>query len=422
MIKNDFLALHHLLNKKYTVYSIIIFLITIISTIILIFSANVGKILDNGLKSNIGFRTLIVSERLEPGLSQSENLQKDKNNLLSIDHVVDAFESKYQEVVIDESSLANEKLDGTMTLFIGTKNTRPTLIKGEYFGEEESDVVICPTKFYPTYNPTLVNKKEIIDGNILIGKTFIITYYDYIEDMEGLKKNQSYQKELKVVGTYDAAEKMNDNGTCYTSPVTMKEISDTVNSWMVPKNQSTNVSISYGLNVIVDEIDNVESVIRSIEELGFSITGTASRVDTGLLNTIKLSTFAIIFLVLFSATGITLLFVKKNLLKDEYDISILRTSGYSKLYISNLYAYKYLINNLLIYFSTQICLLFAIYILIEKVPFLVGIDLMIGGIAIGFMPFVFAFAAAVLLPVFVIYASILLKSNIELITSLKKEY
>lgn len=420
----DYIKLSSLLlyrDKKKVIYSIVILICCIVSASILIFNCNVEKLLNHGISNNIGFRTIVVMPRNSQESSDSESqLQKDFADLQNIEHVIDVYDGRYREVSIDKSSFSQKGLDGTMTLSRGTPNTIPTVISGRGFLEGEKNVAICPTDFFPNANPTLVNKKYVIDGNELLGKDFTISYYDYILDSsQQLQENKRYNSTFKIIGLYDTSERLNDNSVCYVPADNLIEIVDIQES--VWSNQNTNdnpsasVSISVGIDVIVDNLENVESVANRIKELGFEISGYGSTVDTNMINTIHIVIILVLCLTLFGIIVISNSYVQKKINSEEKNIAVLRASGFSRKTICYLYTLKQLIHHFIIYTFSIFIVLIAFWGLVNHVPFLVGIDLLIGGIKIGVYPFVFSFLVVVIIPSLISAFVIIKKFNTPII-------
>lgn len=408
-------------EKKRLVYSLVIFICSIISIGILIFNDNFENLINHNLSNVIGFRTINVNIRpVSEDITKEEQGEKDLKDLKNINHVVSAYDANYNEVVIFESSFLSENLDGTMTLIRGTANTLPTIVAGRGFEDSEKGVAICPTSFYPTYNPRLINRKYLLNGNSLLETTFSVNYYDYISNMQTgeLKKNQMHTKNFKIIGLYDVSDRFNDNGTCYISIEDLIEIVDTENSW-TKQYEKTSVSFTYkwvSLNVVVDSIENLDFVIEEINNLGFEILGYSSSLDSKLINGIKSIIILTVFLTLLTIILIVRSYIKKMLNSEEKNIAILRAGGYSKKIVHNIYVLQIIINNLIIYIVGVVISLITFFVLKSNVPLFAGLDLMVGGIKLSIVPFLFTFFAVIIIPSSLISYNILKKSNLKIVS------
>ncbi|MCL2859223.1 MAG: ABC transporter permease [Oscillospiraceae bacterium] len=409
-------------GKKKLIYTIVILLCVIVTIGILIFNLNFDKLFNHVLENNIGFRTITVYPRdSSKSIGDEEQFKNDLTDLLNITHVVDAFDSSNQEVAIFDSSLANEYLDGTVTLNRGTPNTLPTIVAGRGFEEGETGVAIVPVSFFPTFNPELVNREHLINGNTLLGTTFTVYYHDYILDKNGEpQENQTFSKEFKIVGLYNVAERFDDSGVCYIPAQDLAEIADTQKSWTETQKE-IGISASSLINVIVDHTDNVNYVFEQVQALGFETSGLNAMFDMQVINIIRIVIVLVLFLTIFTTIVITLSYTKKKINSEEKNIAILRASGYSKKTIRNIYIMESLIHNLLIYIIGAIIMLITFFVATYNVPILEGLDLMMGGIGINIFPFIFTFGVVVIIPSLVIIYNIIRKCNLDIVKLLGSE-
>ena len=275
-LKMSFLLLYREKGKK--IYTLVILLCCIITIGILLFNGNIETLLNRGLSNVIEFRTLSVKQR--KSIEDNEPLKSDIADLLNVEHVVDVYEDNYRETIITETNLANKNLDGTVTLLRGKPNTLPTIVEGRNFEEGETGVVICPVSFFSTYDSILTDRRYIIDGRTLLGKTFTVKYHNYLKNNKTgeLIEDQTFSKEFKIIGLYDVSERFNDTNTCYISAQDLNEIVNTKNSWEKEQYDSK-IKILHNWEVVVDSIDNVNYVANQIENLGFEISGYVASID-----------------------------------------------------------------------------------------------------------------------------------------------
>lgn len=421
-LKTSWLLLYR--EKKKIIYTLVILLCCIISIGILLFNVNIETLLNRGLSNIIGFRTISVGQRESTDyIEDEEQLKNDLADLLSIEHVVDAYEEIYRETIITESNLASEHLDGTVTFVRGTTNTLPNIIEGRSFEEGETGVAICPVSFFPTSDSLLVNRKYIIDGRTLLGKTFTVKYHNYVKNNKTgeLIGDKTFSKEFKIIGLYDVSERFNNSDACYIPAQDMNEIVNIKNSWEKEQYNST-IKIFHNLEAVVDSIDNVNNVANQIEKLGFKISGYASSIDMNYINTIRVVIILVLSLTLITSIVIVRSYTKKMINSEEKNIAILRVCGYSKKEIYSIYGLKSLINNFIIYTVGAILGIIIFLILKYNIPYLVGADLVMGGINLYIFPFLFTFLVIVMMPTIIVIHSIITKcksSIVELIGSVE---
>lgn len=402
-------------NKNKKSYCFVIFLCCIISFVVVTFNVNFGNLIEHNLSNVIGFRTYNVSPRISDDIIVEEQFEKDIKDLLTINHVSDVYDSAYNEFVISKSSFKTNKLDGTITLFRGTHLTLPNIVSGRTFKESETNVAVCPTQFYPTSNFNSINKKELINGEDIINTEFTIYYKDYIANMNTgeLQENKTYSKTLKIVGLYDVSERFNNNNTCYISTQDIEEIIDADKSWTEQYKGAINYK-GVSLNVVVDSVKNLDYVEKEIINMGFDIVGYTANFDSQLINIIKIVIIAVIFITLITIIYIVKSYSKKILISEEMNIATLRTLGYERKVVRNLYLFYILISHLIIYLIGSILFVLLFVILTNNVPFFVGLKLMMGNIKITIQPFIFTFLSTIIIPTFVIMYNIVKKFKVSI--------
>lgn len=389
-------------GKKKLSYILVILILVILSLGLFVFRHNIEKLIYNTLTKDIGYRTIVTGFRTKAGgfsvggnetsdaLKLENDIKKDIEDFLNIEHVLDAFNSNNWNTVL-VSDLANENVDGTITLLRGSIKILPQITAGKTFEEGETGVAICPEKFYPNFEPLQINKDKIIDGHTLLNASFTVEYNDYIlNNLHRPEKNQTFTKEFKIVGLYDNSQRMNDNGVCYISVGDITEITNTENAW--------NKSVLPTLVAVVDTVDNIDNVISQAEKLGFENISLGSSLNMDLINIIRLSIVSVFCLILFTIIILTSAYVKKKINREEKTIALLRTYGYSKNTIRYLYVLEILVTNSFIFIIGIAIFLTSYFIALQNVVILVTANLMIGGITIGSLSLIFTFLITVALP------------------------
>lgn len=341
--------------------NIFFIILLVISTIMLIgsitFNKNFNEYIEENINKNINFRVLSVSNK-------QDEADLGKEELLSIEHVQDVYSSVYGTFLID-SNFANEDLDGKITPQYLPKSTVIHSLIGSQIGENDTGVAIIPKDFYPDnsvyeYN---INDKNIIDGESLIGKEFTITYYTRKFENMKFVDDEKLTKTFKVIGVYDNKEFMNYNNDIFISQIDIDEIAKA----KIPKNDNPDIEITqiddYSFNVVVDSLENVESVTEKILEHNFSNVEPSMEIDEGVINTIKISCLVIAIISIAVIILIVLLYMRKKLIRESNYIGILRASGYTKTNVTIQYLFETIITSIITYIIGCILLILLCVIL-----------------------------------------------------------
>lgn len=382
-------------EKKKIFYVLLIFLISILSLLILNFNDNVGDLMLKYLNNNIGFRTVNVMQRSNyVENSGEESLLKDVNEIANMEHVIDAYQSAYREVVIRQSDFENDKLDGTITLKRAVEQTLPAIKTGKKI--ENEGVMVCPIAFYPNYNPLKIYKDNIINGNDLLNNKYKVYFYNYVLDENKRPiENELLSYEFEVIGLYDNTETLDDNGVCY---IPAEDLNKIIDAQKLENEKNSNISIDYSIDVVVDDINNVANVENELENNGFEVLGTISTFDIQTINIIRIVIIVVLFISISSSFIISSLYIRKKMINEQKTIAILKTSGYLKKNIITIYVIQTLILNLIIYLLSIILFNISFYIIINRIPLLIGIDLLMGKIKLRCLPYIISFVIVVIIP------------------------
>lgn len=384
-------------EKKKIFYVLLIFLISILSLLILNFNDNVGDLMLKYLNNNIGFRTVNVMQRSNYIENNGEeSLLKDVNEITNMEHVIDVYQSDYREVVIRQSDFGNDKIDGTITLKRAVEQTLPTIKIGKKIKNENKGVMVCPITFYPNYNPLEIDKDNIINGNDLLNNKYKVYFYNYVLDENKRPiENELLSYEFEVIGLYDNTETLDDNGVCY---IPAEDLNKIIDAQKLENEKNSNISIEYSIDVVVDDINNVTNVENELENNGFEVLGTISTFDIQTINIIRIVIIVVLFISISSSFLISSLYIRKKMINEQKTIAILKTSGYLKKNIITIYVMQTLILNLIIYLLSIILFNISFYIIINKIPLLIGIDLLMGKIKLKCLPYIITFVIVVIIP------------------------
>lgn len=313
-MKNNYymlLKLKSTLRRK----SIYIFMLVILLCCIIIFSStsiyySLSNYIVNNYNKNISFRVLNVYK---------DNASVDDIN--NINHVIDVISSKYYSVYV-ESNLKNSYQDGYINLIALSDKLDINLVDGNLNIDTDFNIV-CPNVFFPDSSSSefnFNNNIKTISGRDLLNKNIEIYYNSYEENTNGIRPiiNNSFTDTLFVTGIYNNYVTFNNANDCYTSKNTIKIIVDNY--------ISNDEFITYSYFVYVDDINNLDLVKDSLVSKGYTVE-TLNTFDEDLLNNIKIICYIFSIVSIFVALIVIVLYFRKKLENDLYDLAILRFSG-----------------------------------------------------------------------------------------------
>lgn len=373
--------------------NIFFIILLVISTIMLIgsitFNKNFNKYMEEYISKNINFRTLSVSNK-------KDEIDLGKEELLSIEHVQDVYNSAY-DIFSTDSDFANEKLNGKINPKYLPKSTIINSLIGSQFGETDKNVAIIPKDFYPDSSvyEYEINNENIINGESLIGRQFTITYYT--KKFENMKfvNDEQLTKTFTIIGVYDNKEFMNYNNDIFIPKIDLDEIVKA----QIPKNDNPDIKIiqmdNYNFNVVVDSLENVEEVSNKILECNFPYAKSSIEIDEEVVKTIKISCFVIATVSIVVIIFIVSLYMKKKMIRESNYIGILRASGYTKADVKTQYLFETIITSIITYIIG--CILLIIICVILKNTVLNSFNYMGYNIKIYLADFIIGFIILVLM-------------------------
>ena len=326
-------------RNKRNIFLIILFLICfiLVNFTIIYYQNHVYKI-NKSINDSIDGRTFLVSPKsnIIQNMTEEEfyNYKYDYDKINSIEHVVASFPAHVQSGY--DSSLKNDYYDGILILKYGSKEILKMDVIGRIMDEEERNVMICPTKFFPTgYSEQDLKNANFIDGKSLIGKK-IDVMYDLYEKNEKGKNVIVGQKKIpfEIIGVYDNELVYERYNTCFVGGKQLYEMYDDylgrLNSYQL-----------YSIDVITDSAKNTSYVKGELNKLGYSTLNKVV-IDYGELLHIEMICIGIIIITSILTLGISALYIKKYVIYSSYDIALLYALGYSKKKIEKIYFYNVL--------------------------------------------------------------------------------
>lgn len=395
------------LNISRSKKNIYILLIVILCSLISLFSLTVlvsfNHFIENNYYKNIGFRTLNVFYADGSDINKTIDTKK----LKQINHVVEVFNSKYATFT-SKSNLENSKYDGIITLNAITNNLQLDVVKRENIGTKRN-VAICPINFYPDSSASDLNlslKNNTYDEN-LIGKKFKFKYSKYNNNAERPEVIENYEKEFEIIGLYNTNTTMTNANQCYVSMDDMKEIVDTVN-----QNKVTSIY------VIVDSLNNVDSVMNKINNLGYYSEVTTA-FDGKIINNFSLICNIISLISLSVAVIVLVLYIRKKIINESQNIGVLRSLGYTKKDVKKYYMIEILCSILITYLFSL--LIFGLLYVILKNTVLSTLNLYNIEIVINLFVYLTTFSIIVIIPYLLSMISIYKVTNKTILKLMKME-
>lgn len=395
------------LNISRSKKNIYILLVVILCSLISLFSLTVlvsfNHFIESNYYKNIGFRTLNVF------YADGSNMGKpiDTKKLKQINHVVEVFNSKYATFT-SNSSLENSKYDGIITLNAITENLQLEVVKGENIGDKRN-VAICPINFYPDSSASdlSLSLKNNADDKNLIGKKFKFKYSKYNNNAERPEVIENFEKEFEIIGLYNTNTTMTNANQCYISMDDMKEIVDTVNQ--------NKVTSTY---VIVDSLNNIDSVVNEIDNMGY-YSEVTTVFDSKIINNFSLICNIISLISLSVAVIVLVLYIRKKIINESQNIGVLRSLGYTKKDIKKYYLIEILSSILITYLFSL--LMFGLLYVLLKNTILSSLNLYNIDIVINLFVYLTTFSIIVIIPYLLSMISIYKVTNKTILKLMKME-
>ena len=317
-----FLIRSSIFTKRNILLSIILILILLILLVCfhLIFFVTDYQLINES--KNIDMRTLLVYGEENKDFSQIDKLE----------HVVYNNSTKFYGGTarnVPEFNVDNAM--GYVEIYPLLPSNDITIIEGRNI--ENNYEAICPINFYPhnvylnqNTNTMKIYPKYYMDSDDIIGKRFVISS----------ENEENSDITVEVVGLYDPEENLKSISSCFISMQDYDQIINPYSMILTSYDENGNKyveNIEYSGNmVVVDDYDNVESVKRSIEEMGFSVNN-AFHIDEEILKTIFTIPLLVSLIVIILSLNILYSFINKKMKYRLHKYGILRTLGYNKKFI-----------------------------------------------------------------------------------------
>ena len=233
MIRNSFfkIAFLNIWRDKRNIFFVLLFLICLTLTIgIINFKLNFKDYINDTLKNDLGFRSIIVypteEQYKEIGeiISSEEEISQEKvyreydykyEILNNIKYVVDAYPFGNWQASIYETKL-DKYDDASIILQSATKGMGINILE-EQIKQNKKGYAICPINFN-------VTKNVVLNGEDFLNKKITITYPLGIDTPKEVLKGENKTREFTIIGLYNASAIGSGNNTCFISKEELEEI------------------------------------------------------------------------------------------------------------------------------------------------------------------------------------------------------
>lgn len=292
-----------------------------ISLSILILSSittdSINNVLEKNIKNNLSYRSIYVSNYEE--IDQKTFIK----NIEEIEHVAKAIPQEAYSTNIDIDSIDGEKLSGALSLIGSNNDISPQIIAGRKIEENEKNVCIVPKKFQLQNLEDSTKDNEIIDGEELLNKEIEIVYYNYDYSNEYPQKINTIKEKFRVVGVYDQEINMGEYYECYINFEDILEIKNEITK------NSNYISKFDPILAIVDNSENLETVMNSLKELGYNVL-LRSIPNTKLIDIIESVCTVLSICTIIIALSSIIINVIKTAEERKYELGLLKAFGYNK--------------------------------------------------------------------------------------------
>lgn len=361
---------NNIARKKSNIYFIIsLFILSVVLLVAFSFKDTFMNNIDMSFKYSISARSFLVlpknSITSDMTAEEFENYEYDYDSIKKINHVI-AVTNMTNPFTL-ETDFKNSYYDGTIGVDYANESLIKSLTGEKFITADDYGVAICPRKFYPgSYQYDERAKLKFYDES-LIGKEFNGTYDIYSRNDDGEVLVSSYgTKKFKIVGLYDPVVG-DEYNVCYIGG---KEFEDITKSFIMINSDGIS-----SIRVIVDNSENNKYVINELSKLGLKATRVLEY-DEEIISSVKLIVAIIIAAIIIFVIFISELYVKKGIIKNNNNIKLLYSLGFSKKEIVKIYTCNLLIIQI-ISFVTSLVAFFIIILLNKYLPIDVStIDLM----------------------------------------------
>ncbi len=247
----------------------------------------------------------------------NEDFSYDISAVLNLSNVVEVHKLNYNLLNISSPTFKNNFYDGRVGLVYGNEKVLPEKIIGRKFTNEETGVAICPKYFVPS--GISEGTDHYLDGEQLIGSSFIGEVNTYEKINDEVVKGDKYSQTYKIVGVYYSS--LGDGlNTCYITGTDMIKLQSMTLDVINPKTINS-------MLVTVDSYDNVDKVVREIHDLGF-MAETQVVMDNKIVDSIHYIAIFLTIIIVFTTFLVVSSYIKKKNVDTYQELRVLKALGF----------------------------------------------------------------------------------------------
>lgn len=310
---NLYIAMTNLFKDKYVILNTMFSVLTVsILIFIFSFSETINLYWTNSIKKSMDYRTLLVG--YNPEIMTDKIAEKKLKETNHIEAVVPY--SSYLITMTANDYKKDNKENGFY--LVGAVDHPVDILQGEDLSKYNLDdkVMICSKNFYPYFEDRedQYNSSNYIDLSKNVGKNMSLSFID-----------SSVEENFKLVGIYDNNQVSSIGNTCYTKWNIVDKLNLKYQSDVYAKKDDEYLP----LVVVVDEIENIQSVINTFSSNELNTSGPVVKVDTSIgdkiLKIIKIVSVLLIILLIILSIFVSL---KDAKIKNK-KINLLKVFGYT---------------------------------------------------------------------------------------------
>lgn len=325
------------------------------------FQNSINGFINNNLRSKtIGVHIYHDNREDKKIIKEIESL-----NLSNISKIFDSQTSMNTYVEVQGGYLDKE----TFNLYGLYDGVTYTLEKGEEIKNENE--IVCPSEFSSSFAGDITSN-QLINLNDLIGKNFKINYFQHIKK-KGIEKSEifkTYEKELKLVGTYNVDEINSvDHNLCYVSSSTLDEI--IYNQQFIFEDETENkLENRSSITILFNSYQDIDKNLKILLKSGFDAYA-GDELDLSFFNAVCYFIKILSIVLAFIAVILVYFFIKNTLKENKKNIALYKIIGYKDKIIEKIFTLQYIITVLISCFLSIILIFILKYIaelIISKYP------------------------------------------------------
>lgn len=309
-------------NKKTVIYNTILLIISFLIIILTMsFSYSLNLFINGNIINNIACRRLIVST-----IKTTYTADKAVEIIDNIEHVIQcqpqesSFFGLYCETDLE--------YDGFIQLAGASENILPEILYGAGFTDIDKNVGIVPINFYPDSNAEIMkeeNNPVFLDGRDYIGKTLALFYSEYdFSNPESVQIIGEHKYSIQIIGVYNSEKGFEQNNTIFVPYDDIFAITKTAEGNLYEFEPYTPV-----FHLIIDDYNNLNSVIKQLTDFGFVYITKGLEFTTGFADLIASLGRIVSITIAIVVIAIIVLSTLKNIINQTKYLGLLKAVGFT---------------------------------------------------------------------------------------------